>query len=84
MVKGKDDESKDMNMMNKTARIEPKRQDRGLMEVLRRDVEGLGRQVSEPYWHIHIRRETCKVVQLRRDLSIAQDSAAEAPWASTV
>jgi len=37
-------------------------EDRGLMEVLRRDVEGLGRQV----------------VQLRRDLSIAQDSAAEA------
>ncbi|CAE6926233.1 TRO [Symbiodinium sp. CCMP2592] len=36
--------------------------DRGLMEVLRRDVEGLGRQV----------------VQLRRDFSIAQDPTAEA------
>ncbi|CAE7946452.1 TRO, partial [Symbiodinium sp. KB8] len=37
-------------------------EDRGLMEVLRRDVEGLGRQV----------------VQLRRDFSIAQDPTAEA------
>ena len=52
------------------------------MEVLRRDVEGLGRQVSKPHWHTCSEpvAEICKVVQLRRDFAIAQDPTAEAHW----